>query len=474
MTVPASRFPRLSSTDLMFLRLEAPEWPCHYGGLAVVEGESLLDGEGELRLEEVRERLARRLPRVPKLRQRLHDPGWLGGRPLWVDDGQFDIRNHVRTLGVAPPGDEAALLEAATFVYQRPLERGQPLWELWFLTGLEDRRVGVLLKLHHAMADGLGAVAVMGSLFDLAPDAEDPAPASWTPRPVPGRFQLIRDEMARKIAGLRRSLSALRSPGRIPAGLRSLRGAARGFFGGRAAPGSELNQPVGAGRHIRYLRLDLAAMKEVAHSNGGKVNDAVLALWSGGLRHLLISRHRSVSDLELIVGMATTLRDVTEGVDVENRVGTMVFPLPIFEADVHRRLETVIGTTRGAKAQQRPAFTMGLLAALAATPIGKWFSAHQRASNVLVTNVIGPPVPVYMLGARVELVLPIIELVGNIGLTLCAFSYSGEVFLVITADARAFPDVDLVVEGMELDWHALTGAGRLSGTGPAPTTAEGQ
>jgi hypothetical protein len=153
--------------------------------------------------------------------------------------------------------------------------------------------------------------------------------------------------------------------------------------------------------------------------------------------------------------MATTLRSGTDNETIDNRVGTMVLPLPVSEPEVRRRLDRIVAATQEAKAMQRPAATMGYLAGLAATPIGKYFAAHQHASNTIVTNVLGPPVPVYMLGARILEVLPIIELVGNIGLTLCAFSYAGQMFMVVTADAKSFPDLDALQEGMERDWQAL-------------------
>lgn len=140
----------------------------------------------------------------------------------------------------------------------------------------------------------------------------------------------------------------------------------------------------------------------------------------------------------------------SDGASLEGR--RWLIALPYYESSNPVR---IVRTTRKAKADQRPAAIMGVLAGLAATPIGAYFTAHQHASNVIVTDVIGPPVPVYILGARILDILPIVQLVGNIGLTLCAFSYAGQVFLVVTADASGFPDVDVLIAGMERDWHAL-------------------
>lgn len=464
-----SRFKRLTSFDLMFLRLETAGWPCHFGGLATVEGGALLDSSGELRLPQITERLDRRLARIPKLRQRVHFPGPFGGRPLWVDDPQFDIRNHVHETAVESPGDDVQFLEKAAELYAGLLDRARPLWDLWFLTGLTDGRLGVLLKLHHSVADGMAAVAIMGSLFDFEPDAPDPESKPWLPEPTPGGWPLLADNLSRQTRTLGRGVAALADPASVlRRARRAVRVGRRGVdpnriaadfgeagIGSVIAPRTSLNQPVKAGRQIRFLRLDLARMKATAHAHGGKVNDVVLALWLGGLRQLLASRSEATVGVELITAVAVSLRSRTAAGTVDNESATMVLPLPAWEADVQRRLDLVVARTRIAKARQHPAAIAGFMTALAATPVGKYFSTHQHSTNVLVTNVVGPPVPVYVLGARILDILPIIQLIGNIGLTLCAFSYTGQVRMVVTADATAFPDLDVLIDGMERDWQAL-------------------
>lgn len=454
----SSRFDRLTSVDLMFLRLETEAWPCHFGGLAVLEGKALLDTSGQLRLGEIRDHMNRRMARVPDLRRRVHLPGFLRGRPLWVDDDHFDIAHHVHQTAIQPPGGDVELLEAAAEVYGSLLDRGRPLWELWFLTGATDGRVGVLLKLHHSMADGLAAVRIVGSLFDLEPDAPEPMSARWSAEPAPRSWPLFVDNFSVKIRAVGLALAGLANhPLQSANRARTFARMTRRYFAKSAAPPSSLNQPVQEGRRVRFLPLDLAAMKEAAHAQEGKINDVVLALWAGGLRNLLMSRGESVAGVELITGMAVSLRSATETGTIDNRVGTVVLPLPVWEAEIQRRLDLIVSRTRKTKAEQTPAAIMGYLAGLAATPIGRYYSAHQHASNVIATNVIGPPIPVYMLGARILEILPIIELVGNIGLTLCAFSYTGQIFLVVTADARAFPDLEVLMAGMEQDWQTLIG-----------------
>jgi diacylglycerol O-acyltransferase / wax synthase len=459
---------RLTAFDLMFLRLESPDWPCHYGGLAIVAGERLLDASGQLRLDEIRSRLDRRVARVPQLRRRIHHPGPLQGGPLWVDDDLFDISHHVRELVVDPPGDELALLEATDRVYRQLLDRRRPLWELWFLTGLGDGRVGVLLKLHHAVADGLGAVAIIGALFDREPDASDPEPGPPLEAPIPADRALVADRLAEVLRSVRLAARRVAHPFELLRSVHFTGLVARRYLGAKPAPRTSLNRPVRSGRRIRYLRLDLSTVKQVAHAHGGTVNDVVLSLWAGGLGALLVSRGEPVAGVELVTGLAVSLRPSTVHAEsVDNRVGAVMLRLPVGDAEPTGRLEQIVDRTRKAKAQQEPVAVMGPMARLAATPLGRCYTAHQRANNLITTNVIGPDAPVYVLGARVLMILPIIELVGNIGLTLCAFSYDGELSLVVTADAAAFPDLDVLMEAMGREWRGLV----AGSTGGPPGTA---
>jgi len=413
---------RLTTLDLMFLRLEDYAWPGHVGGLAVVEGRPLLNTSGQLRLPEIRERVNRRLAHVPQLRRRLYFPGPLGGKPLWVDDHQFDIQHHVHQAAVEPPGGELQLLDTAARLYGTLLDRRRPLWELWFLTGLSDGRVGVLLKLHHSVADGIAAVMLMASLFDAEPGAPEPVSKPWAPQRVPKRSLLLADNLSMQMARARRAAATLAYPIQLGKALHVRAGVARRALSPARAPRTSLNRRVETGHRIGFLSLNLAAVKHVAHAYQGKVNDVVLTIWTGGLRHLLVSRAEPVARLEPITTVPTSSRTASSTGTIDNEFGAMSLPLPVWEADVERRLDLIIGRTRDAKAGQHPAAVMGLLAGLSATPLGRYFAVHQHAVNVEVTNVIGPPGPVYLFGARVLAILPIVGPVGNMGPVLCAFS----------------------------------------------------
>jgi WS/DGAT/MGAT family acyltransferase len=456
----------------MFLHLETPDWPGHFGGLAVVEGKALQHDAGQLRVAEIRERIDRRLVHVPQLRKRLHFPIPLGGKPLWVDDQRFDVRNHVHETAVEPPGEDPQLLDAAARVSGHLLDHRRPLWELWFLTGVSHGRIGVLLKLHHSVADGTAAVAIMGSLFDLQPDTPDPAPERWIPEPVPGAWLLIADNLSNKIRTLADALGKLAHPLRLIREARLRIRVARDALGKADAPRTSLNQVVRSGRRVRLLRLDLGAVKQAAHAHDAKVNDVVLDLWTGGLRQLMLHHGEPTAGIELITDIPVALRRGSDARTVGNQLGFIDLPLPVREPDVQRRLGLIVATTSRAKAEQHKVAMARFLAAASAIPLAKFLTAHQHSVNVRVSNVAGPPVPVYVLGARVLEILPIMRLFGNVGLTLCAFSYAGQISLVVTADAGAFPDLDVLMGGMEREWHTLIAAhGGLADDGLKATEA---
>jgi len=425
----------------------------HIGALAVLEAGPLLDATERLRLDAIRRRIELRLPRVPVLRRRLFSPGLFQGRPLWVDDADFDIAVHVREIVLSPPAGDAELLEAAERLIGVLLDRGRPLWELWFITGLSGDRVGLVVKLHHAIADGLAAVAMMGSLFDVSPDALDPDQSRWTPMPAPSPWVLFAESVSTRITAMRRAASVLAHPLRVAAATWTISGALVRGLDGAGAPRSSINRPVASGRRIRFARFDLAALKATARSSGGKVNDIVLDLAAGALRELLLGRGERVDGVTLLASIPVSLRRAEQAQDLGNAVGVMVVPLPVGQMDARRRLESIVARSRQAKQRQRPEQVEAFMAWMAATPIAQRFVSRQRLINTFVTNVAGPSVPAYVLGARILDLMPIVSPAGNVTISFCAFSYAGCVYLVVTTDATATPDVDRLIIGAQNEWQ---------------------
>jgi diacylglycerol O-acyltransferase / wax synthase len=449
-----SRFARLSLADRSNLRMERAETPAHVAGLCVVEARPLLDASGELDLATIRRRLDRRLVRVPELRRVVHRPRPLCGPPLWVDDPSFSIDRHVHSVAVAPPGDETSLLEAAELLLRPPLDRSRPLWELWFLTGLAGGRLGVLFKIHHAVADGLAAIALIASLLDFEPDAPDPPLEAWTAAPAPAALALLADSARCRAAS---AASKLGHPVRLARGIAAAMADTAGMFRGfSAAPRTSLNALPGAARHVRAVHLDLERARAVAHAHGAKVNDVVLAVVTGGVRELLRARGELLDGMELKVSVPATLRRADAARELGNAVGVIIVPVPAGEPDAVRRLEGIAAATRAAKAAQHPAYAEGLMGWLAAVGLSRPLVTRQRMVNFFVTNVPGPRDALYVLGARIEDVMPVTGLAGNVTLVFAALSYRGRLNVVVDADAGACADVDVLVAGMNRAWAQLT------------------
>jgi len=287
---------RLTASDLFLLLWDDYGWSTDIGGLAILDGTSLLDPDGRVRIEAVREQLGPRLHLVPRFRQLLYRPRLGLGWPLWVDAPRFDLTSHVRVHPVAAPGGQAQLLAACQDLARRRLDPARPLWELWLLPGLPDRRVGAFLRLHHVLADGAAALAAFGALLDQAPGAPPAAPP-WTPAPIPTPGELLADNLRRRRQELGRGCSGLAHPDRTLRRARAALPAWREVLTEHPAPSTSLNHPVGTDRRLAIIRGRLDFSKQIAHAHHATVNDVLLAAVAGGLRQLLTGRGEDVAGL---------------------------------------------------------------------------------------------------------------------------------------------------------------------------------
>jgi diacylglycerol O-acyltransferase / wax synthase len=455
----ASRYQRLSVQDAGFLYLEHPGLPQHVAILAVAEGGPLHDPDGRLRVDAVRQELGGRLPLVPRLRQRVLWPRVGQGLPLWVDDPGFDLANHVRAVQVSAPGGERELLGLCDELCLRLLDRTRLLWELWLVTGLANGRVGLVLKLHHSLADGLAAVQLAGVLLDGTADAPNPAPPPWQPRPEPSGWALGADNLAERSAALAAALARLRHPRELAAQARTLAGAAQLAAGGRRHQRrSVLRRSVGGHRRLALVRAELAVVKDVAHAQGATVNDLLLAAVTGGVRALLVARGTPVEGLILYASVPVALRAQADSGGLGNQVGLMVVPLPVGEPDPVQRLQHITQATTARKrrpellASLRPVGSLTILRAL------NRYSRHQRIVDLFVTNVPGPQRPLYLLGARLVEVFPVVQVAGNVPLSVAVLSYAGQLNIGIQSDPDGLPDLDVFVDGLRRSLEELGAA----------------
>lgn len=442
---------RLSAEDELVL---GPDrlWPQDVGALALLDGRHLRDADGRLREEHVRHAVEARLSLVPRFRRVLHDPAWGLGRRVWVDDANFDIRNHLRTTRVPAPADEGAVLRTVAALRRVRLEPGRPMWEMWLLDGLPEERVGLFIRLHHVLADGIAGVASLGAFLDTDPEPSSHPVEPWTPQPRPDGGALLADNLRRRAQGLRRTTATLRHPGRVRRGAvgrwRTLREL---LVDDRVTPTS-LNRVIGHERSLALLHGDLASARAAAHAHGGTVNDLLLTVTAGGLRALLAARGEEGKVVRVYVPVS-----LRPGLQVDpgqaNMISQMVVPLPVDEADAGRRLERIATQTARRKAVPRPS-----LGALFANPlVAALFLRLMRRNpvNVETADVPGPPVTVYFAGARVLEVAPLVNLIGNVTLGVGALSYAGQLGIMAVADADAIPDLSVFADAAQADLDLL-------------------
>jgi WS/DGAT/MGAT family acyltransferase len=310
--------------------------------------------------------------------------------------------------------------------------------------------------MHHAIADGIAGVAAIGALLDLAADATVPAAPPWTPAPMPSAGELLRDNMQWRARGLYGSVSRLARPVSTLRQARSAWPAWRELFAEERAPRTSLNRPIGGRRSLALIRSRLDLAKQIAHAHAVKVNDVVLAAVGGGLRELLDSRGESVDELVLRVMVPISLHQEQPGQARGNLDGMMVVPLPVREPDPVRVLHVVAAETVERKKKTHPqAMSTGIFRfAIARRAIAR-LTTRQWLLNLAVTNVPGPPVPLYLAGAQLLEVFPVVPLIGNETLNIGVLSYAGQLNMTAVADGDACSDVDVFAQGVRNAFEKL-------------------
>jgi diacylglycerol O-acyltransferase / wax synthase len=446
---------RLTPLDVSNLRIERHGLPMNVAALAILEGRVLPGAPGGLALEAIRAKIEQRLHLAPRLRQRLYRPGFSLGAPVWVDDASFDISRHVRTRAVPAGGGEEALLATCVELNDRPFDQAHPLWEIWLLTGAPAGHVSMLIRFHHVLADGIAALLLLGTLFDPAPlDSAAEAPESkgppWTARPIPTRSELLGDTLRRSMTGIRRGVHQIEHPRRALAPARTLFRQALQLAREGRAPRTSFNRPVGRQHRVRLVRADLEQAKQVAHAHHATVNDVVLCTIAGGARALLAGRGELQRPLVLKVSVAASVRAPAGPSQAGNLVGILLVPVPVGEEDPIRRLEQIARATTERK--RLPPYQP------AARFLQRWMIRtmnRQRRINLLMSNLPGPPQPMYFASAKILELFQIGVVQGNVAVQVGALSYAGQLNFDIVADANLVPDLTVFANGMIEDLERL-------------------
>jgi diacylglycerol O-acyltransferase len=375
-------------------------------------------------------------------------PGFGLGWPLWVDAPSFDIADHVGVFPVPSPGGDAEVLRACETLRRCPLPRSRPLWEMWLLPGLPDGRVGLLMRMHHAIADGIAGVVTLGAFVDPVPDPPETTATSWTPGPSPTRHELLADNVRRRREQAERVLAAVIHPAGT---LRRMRGslpAMREIFAEERAPRTSVNRRIGSDRSLAIVRGRLDVAKGIAHTYDAKVNDVLLTAVARGYHALLQSRGERVDDLVLRAFVPVSLHEEQPGQAQGNVAAAMVVPLPIGEPDDVRLLGRIAAASAERKTKARPSGG-AIFRSVAIQRAFLSYAPFQRLMNAYVTDVPGPPVLLYLAGALIHELFPLVPILGNMTIGVGALSYTDQFNITVVADRPTCPDLDIFVGGVK-------------------------
>ena len=432
---------RLSALDASFLDVETASAHMHVGWAAAFDPP---EGRHAPTFEQLRDHIGRRLRRAPRYRQRLVGVPLGLARPVWVDDECFDITRHVRRAG------RASLPELAGSVLSTPLSRERPLWELWIADRLADGRMGVVCKAHHCMVDGIAAVELANVLLDREPEAPPEPPDDWEPAESPGQARLLLEglvDTARGQLALAGSAARLaRSPLKLASGAQRAGEALLSSLA-PASPLAALNAPISPYRTLATIARPMDELRAIKRAYGCTVNDVVLAVSSGAVRRH-IERHREHPG-RLKAMIPVNVRDEDAASELGNRISFIFLELPCDEPGAEERLRCISQATDHAKASGHPsgATTVLDLAAAAPSMLQRALSrlvASPRTFNVVVSNIPGPQLPVWMLGCRLSEAYPIVPLAERHVLSIGFTSVADGAFFGIYADRDAAPDAELL------------------------------
>jgi WS/DGAT/MGAT family acyltransferase len=455
---------QLSSQDAAFLYAETPAWHMHVGALAVVDVEA---SHGAFTLDRARDVLLSRLPELPQFRWRLVDTPLGVDRPHWVEAGEIDPEYHLRRLTVPPPGDDRALDQLVCELLSSKLDRSRPLWECYYIDGMADGTVGVLTKLHHALVDGVSGAGLMEIMLDVTPEPRPPA-ATWR-EPIAGEAP---PAVTRFAQGLLNS-TVRTSVGMVTFAGQSVRqavaAAARLRPGAKPAiplnaPRTRLNGPFTHRRALGRLTLDLDRVLDVRRELGVKVNDVVLAMVTGALRTYLLD-YDDLPSQPLVVQCPVSLRTNGDNV-VGSKVGSMFVRLPTNVADPLERLHALVESTLDAKTLHKAVNEhryVGLTETMSPGMVGLFAKAYTALQldkapptvNLVVSNVPGPRLPLYVAGAPLRAMIPMGPLLLGMGVNVSVFSHGEQVDIGIFSSPELVPDPERIAELMEHELNTL-------------------
>ena len=426
---------RLSGLDAMFLYFETPSNHLHVSAVMIFDPSTIPGGYS---FEKVRAFIESRLHVVPQFRRRLVQVPFNLSHPVWFEDPDFDLDYHVRRIAVPSPGGPEEVADLAGSIVSVPLDRNRPLWELWIVEGLEDGHFAVIAKMHHSAVDGVGGANMMVHLFSLSPEGEEvpPPPEDWEPERKPTDLELVAYAMRSRVKRRLRMASIIPDTVRSALNLVQLR---RGD-GPQGAlpltgPRTSFNTAITPHRKIAFLSIPLEDIKTIKQAFECTVNDVVLSVCTGALRQYL-QEGGELPDKSLVATCPVSVApDEGEATVGANRVSAMFVALPVEQDDPVERVRIIHESTKGAKEQHKALGARMLMEwaelaapntfAVAARTYSRMKLAdrHPPANNLVVSNVPGPPFPLYFAGARLVALHPLGPIFDGAGLNITVLSY---------------------------------------------------
>lgn len=452
---------RLSGMDASFLYTETPTGHMHVTGVIVID---VTEMPGGYQFERLVDHVQQRLHRLPPFRRRLVEIPLGFDHPVWIEDPHFDIANHMHRVTWTTPGGPQELAQLVGDLMSRPLDRKRPLWEMWVAEGGQDGHVALISKIHHSAIDGVTGADLMSQLFDLEPDAPPAPPPDepWAGEALPNETQLLVDAVAARIRDpLRGARAARRTINSLVNVLGTLldRGDERSPAMPFTGPRTMFTGSLSPYRSVAFGKAPLEDLKVVKNVYGCKLNDVVLATCSLALRNYLAD-HGEAPDKPLLImcPVSTHGQGPTEGT---NQVSSMAVRLPVQLEDPVDQLLEIFEDTKVAKEMQS-ALGAEMLSDITqfAPPVlfnqamrlyarSGLADRHVPVQNGVISNVPGPPIPMWVAGAPVIAVYPLGPLIEGAGINITVISNMGRMDIGIVADRVQAPDIWRLAEHWE-------------------------
>lgn len=454
----------LSTLDTLFASMETSRWPLHGGGVMILDPSTAVE---PLSFAGVMDHLRRALPDMPPLRRRLVQVPLGISDPYWVEDPEFRLERHLHRIAVPAPGDDHALQELVSQLGDPPLDFSRPLWDLWYIEGLESGRVAIYLKMHHACVDGMGGLAMLGALFSSAAD-EKPAVSvdDWMPDRVPSGAELAVRALpataalpfraasvvaGMSVAAVRGALARSRDASAKPDGPPGIT-----LFSGPSVPMSTAT-PGQIRRSMGWTGVTLEDIAAIRKAHGGTLNDVALAMCGGALRHYLIARGQ-LPEASLTALNPVNMRTESDAGEPRNQFSLLLTALHTEIEDPVERLQAISSCMTRTKSTLRRSrrnpvedvFSLvspGLVSGAAALASSPFVPDLKAPANLCVTNVAFTPSAVYFAGAQVEHFYVMMMQSMGLNLVIALLSYNGTLQVAITANRDAVDSAQEIADG---------------------------